>query len=76
MKSEAIDADQLVALMVAKVTINNDRWKVCNGNVLLRIYQHRQRASESVWWYQGVRRMLYLTAYYDFDCALLIDCID
>ena len=32
-KSEAIDTDQSVALMVAKVTIDTDRWKVRNENV-------------------------------------------
>ena len=32
-KSEAIDTDQSVALMVTKVTIDTDRWQVCNGNV-------------------------------------------
>ena len=32
-KSEAIDTHQSVALMVAKVTIDTDRWKVRNGNV-------------------------------------------
>ena len=31
--SEAIDTDQWVALTVAKVTIDTDRWKVPNGNV-------------------------------------------
>ena len=31
--SEGIDTDQLVALIVAKVTIDTDQWKVCNGNV-------------------------------------------
>ena len=32
-KSEAIDTDQLVALTVAKVTIDANQWKVHNGNV-------------------------------------------
>ena len=32
-KIEAIDTDQSVALIVAKVTIDSDRWKVCNGSV-------------------------------------------
>ena len=32
-KSEAIDTDQSVALMVVKVTIDTDRWKVRNENV-------------------------------------------
>ena len=31
--SEAIDTDQSVALMVAKVTIDTDRWQVRNGKV-------------------------------------------
>ena len=31
-KSEAIDTDQLVALTVAKVTIDAHQWKVHNGN--------------------------------------------
>ena len=31
--SEASDTNQLVALIVAKVTIDTDRWQVCNGNV-------------------------------------------
>ena len=31
--SEAIDTDQSVALMVAKVTIDTNRWKVRNGNI-------------------------------------------
>ena len=31
--SEAIDTDQSVALMVAKVTIDTDGWKVRNENV-------------------------------------------
>ena len=30
-KSEAIDTDQLVALTVAKVTIDAHQWKVHNG---------------------------------------------
>ena len=33
LKSEAIDTDQSVALMIAKVTIDTDRWKVRNGNI-------------------------------------------
>ena len=32
-KSEAIDTDQSVALMVTKVTIDTDRWQVRDGNV-------------------------------------------
>ena len=32
-KSEAIEADQSVALTVAKVTTDTDRWKVHNRNV-------------------------------------------
>ena len=32
-KIEAIDTDQLLALIVTKVTIDTDRWKVCNGSV-------------------------------------------
>ena len=32
-RSKAIDTDQLVALTVAKVTINTDRWKIHNRNV-------------------------------------------
>ena len=32
-KSEAIDTDQSVALIVTKVTTDTDRWKVRNGNV-------------------------------------------
>ena len=31
--SETIDIDQSVALMVAKVTIDNDQWKVHSGNI-------------------------------------------
>ena len=31
--SEGIDTDQSVALIVAKVTTDNDRWQVCNENV-------------------------------------------
>ena len=32
-KSEAIDTDQSVTLMVTKVTIDTDRWQVRNRNV-------------------------------------------
>ena len=31
--ARAIDTDQSVALIVAKVTTDTDRWQVCNGNV-------------------------------------------
>ena len=31
--SEAIDNNQSVVLMVAKVTIDTDRWKIGNGNI-------------------------------------------
>ena len=32
-RSEAIDTDQPVALIVTKVIIDTDRWQVCNGKV-------------------------------------------
>ena len=59
-KSEATDTDQSVALMVAKVTIDTDRWKVSNRNV----YWQQQWSHEFVWWHYILWRVSHLTAYY------------
>ena len=66
--SKYIDSYQLVALLVVKVTIETDQWKVQNGNV----HWHRQWSCEFVWYYQVIWRMLHLTVHYYTDLALLI----
>ena len=62
--SEAIDTNQLVVLIVAKVTFDTDRWKVVTETFIETNNDHMSS-------YQVVWHVLHLTAYYYSGHAVL-----
>ena len=68
---ETIDTDQSVALMVAKVTIDTDRWKVRNGSV----YLHRQWLRDDIKFLACAAKSYYLFGVCHFGCAVY-NCMD